>query len=188
MIFCLLSKLRTSLIYNTQFLKLEQWSFPSKWNWCENNWQGRRGIKVVGSLLLVCWVTTDFWTKLIIKTERFVTSCYRHALIVVGLFYVFSAEGDNAPAALPDGDAEPNLLCKVCFSEEMNVVLMPCRHLAVCERCSGRVSSCPICHSHVESSFRASFGWNRHAGCYCVRWLIQAVLLRSSEAEEPFSS
>lgn len=78
---------------------------------------------------------------------------------MVCTFYVYSAEGDSAPpAALPDDDAAPNLLCKVCFSEEMNVVLMPCRHLAVCERCSGRVSSCPICHSHVETSFHASFG------------------------------
>ncbi|KAK7506303.1 hypothetical protein BaRGS_00002415 [Batillaria attramentaria] len=68
-------------------------------------------------------------------------------------------EDQAAPPALPgDREREMNLLCKVCYMREMCIVLMPCRHLAVCENCSGRAFACPICRSRVESSFRASFG------------------------------
>ncbi|KAK7113741.1 uncharacterized protein [Littorina saxatilis] len=68
-----------------------------------------------------------------------------------------NGEDAPAPAALP-GDDMTGLLCKVCYEEEMNTVLMPCRHLAVCTRCSGRVGTCPICRAHIESTFRANFG------------------------------
>lgn len=60
------------------------------------------------------------------------------------------------PPPVPAG--ELNLLCKVCYTHEMCIVLMPCRHLAVCEQCSGHVFACPICRGRVESSFRADFG------------------------------
>lgn len=68
------------------------------------------------------------------------------------------AEGGSTSAApAPGQNDDTTMLCKVCFLSEMSVILMPCRHLALCPRCSGRISSCPICRTHIESTFQANF-------------------------------
>lgn len=42
-------------------------------------------------------------------------------------------------------------LCKVCFEADLDVLLMPCRHLVVCEKCSALLDTCPTCRGHIES-------------------------------------
>jgi hypothetical protein len=46
--------------------------------------------------------------------------------------------------------AEENL-CKVCFETEMDVILMPCRHLVVCQNCAALLNSCPTCRQQIGS-------------------------------------
>lgn len=43
-------------------------------------------------------------------------------------------------------------VCKVCRSKEVSVLLLPCRHLCVCEGCERRVVMCPMCHEKKDSS------------------------------------
>ena len=54
--------------------------------------------------------------------------------------------------AAPDPDEGK---CKVCFVNPMDALLMPCRHLALCEKCAERVKDgtgrCPICKGHIDS-------------------------------------
>lgn len=40
-----------------------------------------------------------------------------------------------------------NMLCKVCNVKEVSFLLMPCRHLCLCNNCEGMVVSCPVCQS-----------------------------------------
>ena len=39
--------------------------------------------------------------------------------------------------------------CVICMTEQKDTMLLPCRHLIVCSKCSGEVTSrnrkCPIC-------------------------------------------
>ena len=42
-------------------------------------------------------------------------------------------------------------LCKVCFETEMDVLLMPCRHLVVCQKCAALINSCPTCRGQIGS-------------------------------------
>lgn len=34
--------------------------------------------------------------------------------------------------------------CRVCFSAEVEVLLLPCRHLVCCEKCEPAVNNCPL--------------------------------------------
>lgn len=37
------------------------------------------------------------------------------------------------------------MVCKACKLNEVSVLLIPCRHLCLCEGCNGLVTLCPVC-------------------------------------------
>jgi len=41
--------------------------------------------------------------------------------------------------------------CRVCRQEKARILLLPCGHLVVCEKCGIAVSYCPVCHTKVAS-------------------------------------
>lgn len=41
-------------------------------------------------------------------------------------------------------------LCRICFLEETNVVLLPCRHHTLCSPCAEKCNKCPICRVLIE--------------------------------------
>ncbi|KAK6921790.1 hypothetical protein RJ641_012297 [Dillenia turbinata] len=42
------------------------------------------------------------------------------------------------------------VLCKVCFDEQINVVLLPCRHHILCRTCCEKCQKCPVCRIPIE--------------------------------------
>jgi len=42
--------------------------------------------------------------------------------------------------------------CKVCFENEIDCLLLPCSHLAICSDCAGELKKCPICNSAISKS------------------------------------
>lgn len=40
--------------------------------------------------------------------------------------------------------------CKVCMAKESEVVLLPCRHQAMCRDCEKRMTLCPMCRTPIE--------------------------------------
>ena len=44
-----------------------------------------------------------------------------------------------------DADTQPE--CVICLEAPRNAVLLPCRHLCVCDDCLREIDSCPICRS-----------------------------------------
>ncbi|KAI3513276.1 hypothetical protein L1887_20605 [Cichorium endivia] len=42
------------------------------------------------------------------------------------------------------------ILCRVCFEREISIVLLPCRHWALCSMCSEKCKKCPICRVNIE--------------------------------------
>ncbi|CAN6166920.1 unnamed protein product [Urochloa humidicola] len=43
------------------------------------------------------------------------------------------------------------ILCRICFERDICIVLLPCRHHVLCEPCSNKCQSCPICRLTIES-------------------------------------
>lgn len=39
--------------------------------------------------------------------------------------------------------------CKNCFAGEVNILLLPCRHLACCEKCEVSCKTCPMCNRRI---------------------------------------
>ncbi|VVC41445.1 Hypothetical protein CINCED_3A003654 [Cinara cedri] len=41
------------------------------------------------------------------------------------------------------------MMCKVCGKEKMDSVLIPCRHVYACKKCSSKIMECPICETII---------------------------------------
>ena len=43
-------------------------------------------------------------------------------------------------------------LCVICQEHEKSVVLLPCRHMCLCDKCSSlaAVTSCPLCRRNID--------------------------------------
>ncbi|XP_054809378.1 uncharacterized protein LOC129311250 [Prosopis cineraria] len=44
------------------------------------------------------------------------------------------------------------ILCRVCFEEQINVVLLPCRHHIICSACCEKCKRCPVCRVCIEKA------------------------------------
>lgn len=47
-----------------------------------------------------------------------------------------------------------NVECKICMSEEVGVVFLPCGHLLSCVFCAPAISQCPLCRSEIRGRVR----------------------------------
>lgn len=52
----------------------------------------------------------------------------------------------------------PCLECKICFDRPINVLLVPCRHLVLCETCAALTATCPVCRGRVSQTLRVYLG------------------------------
>ncbi|VAI32355.1 unnamed protein product [Triticum turgidum subsp. durum] len=48
------------------------------------------------------------------------------------------------------------ILCRICFERDICIVLLPCRHHVLCEPCSDKCQSCPICRVPIRSKLSVS--------------------------------
>lgn len=46
------------------------------------------------------------------------------------------------------------LYCKVCGVDEVSVLVLPCRHLCLCQNCEATVAMCPICNFPKNASLQ----------------------------------
>ncbi|XP_058193073.1 E3 ubiquitin-protein ligase BOI-like isoform X1 [Rhododendron vialii] len=50
------------------------------------------------------------------------------------------------------GNQQQQLKCRACKGKEVRFLLMPCRHLCLCEDCEGVVDVCPVCQGMKTAS------------------------------------
>ena len=46
-------------------------------------------------------------------------------------------------------------ICRVCLDAEMEIVFIPCGHMATCASCARNLQSCPICRTGIRACVRA---------------------------------
>jgi hypothetical protein len=44
--------------------------------------------------------------------------------------------------------------CKICFDAEVDVILLPCAHLCICNQCAPCLTVCPICRTRIVEAKR----------------------------------
>ena len=70
------------------------------------------------------------------------------------------ASAAAAPSCCPTGSSRSSSpsnddsLCKVCFIAEINTVLLPCAHVAVCMECSTQLQRCCICRADIVEAIQ----------------------------------
>ena len=69
------------------------------------------------------------------------------------------SESEYRSTETTDGhSASPPAICSLCTEcrrFERSVVLIPCGHLVLCDRCAWRTLNCPVCHSQVLRLLRS---------------------------------
>ncbi|XP_056625553.1 E3 ubiquitin-protein ligase XIAP [Triplophysa dalaica] len=48
--------------------------------------------------------------------------------------------------------------CKVCMDNDINIVFIPCGHLATCQKCSESLLKCPLCCATIVQKIKAYIG------------------------------
>lgn len=56
---------------------------------------------------------------------------------------------------VPTPYTETSADCIVCMNFARDTLLLPCRHLNICEVCAERIDTCPTCRVRVESRIKA---------------------------------
>lgn len=51
-------------------------------------------------------------------------------------------------------------VCIVCYENEIKVLLKPCNHLCVCEKCSIRLEECPLCRKGIRDRDIVKYSYN----------------------------
>ncbi|GIX71555.1 sn1-specific diacylglycerol lipase beta [Caerostris darwini] len=49
-------------------------------------------------------------------------------------------------------------ICKICMSEEMNIVFEPCHHLVSCQNCAQIFFNCPLCRKCITNKMKVFWG------------------------------
>nr|XP_039272842.1 uncharacterized protein LOC120347079 isoform X2 [Styela clava] len=72
-----------------------------------------------------------------------------------------STTSQGATAATTPGSAEERLQalerekrCKICLTEDAQMLFQPCGHICACFGCAERLQACPVCRSVIERAIR----------------------------------
>ncbi len=44
--------------------------------------------------------------------------------------------------------------CVVCMDNNLEVAVLPCGHLCMCQECASSIHQCPMCRVSIEKTFR----------------------------------
>ena len=48
-------------------------------------------------------------------------------------------------------------ICKLCYENPVEVMFHPCRHVCCCNKCSDKVSNCPMCRARIRGKLPLYF-------------------------------
>ncbi|GIZ02626.1 hypothetical protein CEXT_12071 [Caerostris extrusa] len=71
---------------------------------------------------------------------------------------VLSSENFTKNSAADENVKGLKDICKICMSEEMNIVFEPCRHLVSCQNCAQVLFNCPLCRKPITNRMKVFRG------------------------------
>lgn len=80
------------------------------------------------------------------------------ALARVRALKAAAVDRENALLRQVNEELQGRMSCRVCLTEPVGVVLMPCNHLCLCKECALRIRTCPLCRRQVQSSRQVYMG------------------------------
>lgn len=52
------------------------------------------------------------------------------------------------------GTVPDDMLCKICFTDEMKIAFLPCGHIFTCVECAIKLEHCPVCRESFKMVMR----------------------------------
>ena len=84
---------------------------------------------------------------------------YNKTIFELTDMYGKDSGANGANGAGTDGESQRE--CVICFTVVKDTVVLPCRHLCLCQACSQIVrmqnNTCPICRTRIESFMHIKF-------------------------------
>lgn len=62
--------------------------------------------------------------------------------------------GEKSPKQIDEHKEKNNNTCSICWDEERDCLIMPCRHNVTCLKCIKSVKNCPICRKPIQDLLR----------------------------------
>lgn len=62
--------------------------------------------------------------------------------------------GEKPPTQIDEHKEKNNNTCSICWDEERDCLIMPCRHNVTCLKCIKSVKNCPICRKPIQDLLR----------------------------------
>eukprot|EP00742_Colponemidia_sp_Colp-10_P024221 GILJ01029031.1.p1 GENE.GILJ01029031.1~~GILJ01029031.1.p1 ORF type:complete len:175 (-),score=21.37 GILJ01029031.1:71-595(-) len=103
------------------------------------------------------------------RRESIPAACVKQYIFSQGELFeaddVFDLRGDDAPpptspdnanasAQAEEVEADDDITCVVCLTNERNTTIIPCRHMCVCAECAGLLQQnsgkCPMCRREIQ--------------------------------------
>uniref|UniRef100_A0A914HN67 RING-type domain-containing protein n=1 Tax=Globodera rostochiensis TaxID=31243 RepID=A0A914HN67_GLORO len=136
--------------------------------------------------LVLCWSKQKMnnisqWTKLLFEA---IVDCrhlmpWHDQLCARGEFQTVSVRPQSSVSVakrkcsnvldlntVPDEDqpeTSTTKTCVICLDKERDIAFSPCGHLGVCQRCSERTKSCPVCRNDFATiQIWQRSGWRKH--------------------------
>lgn len=66
-----------------------------------------------------------------------------------------SSESSALSSTSSSSSPSDSRLCKICYTDEMGVVFLPCGHLVACVKCALSLTTCAVCRQPVTATVRA---------------------------------
>nr|CAD7464428.1 unnamed protein product [Timema tahoe] len=61
----------------------------------------------------------------------------------------------SAPSLATSKEVNGSNFCKICFTEEMGVLFLPCGHIVACVKCAPSLTTCAVCRQPFTATVRA---------------------------------
>jgi len=68
---------------------------------------------------------------------------------ITGMYYVKELEKLNNNLTKENDEFKNHLTCKVCLLNQVDLLILPCRHFVLCKYCGEQIIDCPMCRGKI---------------------------------------
>ena len=90
--------------------------------------------------------------------QEYLLSCFtilrlpRYAMAALDALGALSGQSNEEEKgeSEEDGDVpDDRIICRICVTNQLETVLLPCKHFGTCKACASRLQRCPICRKYI---------------------------------------
>ena len=61
---------------------------------------------------------------------------------------------EQSPAPLEPPQSDDQVVCRICFANKINTLILPCMHFYYCQECASTLKACSICNMKIDGRLK----------------------------------